>query len=195
MGAILTDFLPISRAGTNYKVTFQDVLNLIQANLGTNQFEVADIAARNALATAGTVSLGDRVRVLDATADGTVTTGWAIYSFLAPGWLKIIEQEGIDVAGAPANLAYTPGAGGGTITNSNGTGFNIPLGTDANAGFLAPSQFTKLAWIGVTQAVDLDALESASHAAVTTAGSAANNPIVVTGQALSFSIGGLDSAP
>lgn len=46
-----------------------------------------------------------------------------------------------------------------------------------------------------TQTVDLDAIEAASHAAVTTAGTAANNPIVATGQALSFNISGLTSAP
>lgn len=54
---------------------------------------------------------------------------------------------------------------------------------------------TKLALISVTQAVDLDAMEAAQHVAVTTTGSALTNPIVVTGQSLSFNIGGLSPAP
>jgi hypothetical protein len=47
----------------------------------------------------------------------------------------------------------------------------------------------------VTAATDLDAMRTTSHAAVTTAGTAATNPIVVTGQSLSFNIAGLTVAP
>jgi hypothetical protein len=86
-----TDTLAISRAGTNYKITGTDIINLIKDSVGTSEVEVANIAARDALS-AGSKSIGDRVRVLDATGDGTVTTGWAIYGWSGTVWYKIATR-------------------------------------------------------------------------------------------------------
>jgi hypothetical protein len=208
-----SDALPISRAGTNYKILGSDILAYVQQNLGTAEYRVADITARNALN--GGMSVGDRVMVDDATGDGTVTAGWAAYQWLSSGvWRKISEQESLDVTvGGVTNLAYTAGATQGIVTSDTGADAILP-GVDAvNAGLMLPAHKAKLdfltvtaafdvdaakaklAHISVTQAVDLDAIEAASHAAVTTAGTGATNPIVATGQSLSFNIAGLTSAP
>ena len=71
---------------------------------GTNEFEEADIAGRNGLAG---LSIGDTVMVLDASADPTVTSGWAAYRHRGTGtpgaytdadFFKLIEQESLDVS-------------------------------------------------------------------------------------------------
>ncbi|WP_310533138.1 hypothetical protein [Novosphingobium sp.] len=192
MGLQTSDHFPISRAGTLYKVTGSDIIALIQANVGTGEYEVANIAARNALTG---VSLGDRVFVVDATGDATVSSGWAIYVWRGAAWTKVAEEEGLDVVVGGCNLTYTAGASNGIVVSSNGTDATLPAADGTNAGLMVPAQFSKLGFIAVTQGVDLDAMESASHAAVTTGGSASTNPIVVTGQALTFSIANLTTAP
>jgi hypothetical protein len=187
-----SDHFPISRAGTLYKVTGSDIIALVQANVGTSEYEVADIAARNALTG---ISVGDRVFVVDATGDATVSTGWAIYVWRGAAWTKVAEAEGLDVIVGGCDLSYTSGASNGILVSSNGNDATIPAADGTNAGLMLPAHFSKLGFIAVTQGVDLDAMEAASHAAVTTGGSASTNPIVVTGQALTFSIANLTTAP
>src|SRR3954464_8029685 len=100
-----SDYLLISRAGVHYKLLASDVLAYIQTNVGTSEYEVANITARNALTN---LSIGDRVFVVDATGDATVTAGWAIYVYRSAGvWTKMAEQEGLDVVVGGANLGYT----------------------------------------------------------------------------------------
>ena len=212
MGVTGSDAFVISRAGTLYKVIGSDLLTYVRENIGTSDYKVADITARNALSG---LSPGDSVMVDNATGDGTVTTGWALYQYLAPAtWRKVAEQESLDiVAGGATNLAYTAGATQGIVTSDTGADATLPAVDGTNAGLMLPAHKSKLdlltitaafdadaskaklTFITVTQAVDLDALESASHAAVTTAGSASTNPIVATGQSLSFNIAGLTTAP
>jgi len=187
-----SDALAISRAGTLYKIVGSDILAYIQANVGTSEYEVANIAARNALTG---VSVGDRVFVVDATGDATVSTGWAIYVWRGAAYTKVAEEEGLDVVVGGTNLTYTAGASSGIVVSSTGTDATLPAADGTNAGLMVPAQFNKLGFIAITQAVDLDALETASHAAVTTAGTASTNPITVSGQALNFSIANLTTAP
>lgn len=190
-----TDLTAVSRGGQNYSMQASVLLDYIQSNIGSNEIEVATIAARNAL-TSADVSLGDRVRVLDATGDATVNTGWAIYSYTNPGWLKIAEQEGIDVAGVASNLAYVASGAGGTVTNSNGSGFSLPLADGAtNAGLMTPAQFTKLSNITISGAVNLDTIATKAHDPVTLAGNATNNPLTLNGQQLGFNIASLAVLP
>lgn len=212
MGLQGSDVFIISRAGTHYKLPGSDVLAYVLNNVGTGQYQVADIAARNALN--AQMSLGDRVIVEDASADATVDAGWAIYVWLAANtWRKVAEQEGLDVTTGATDLSYTAGATQGIVVSSTGNDATIPGVDAANAGLMLPAHKAKLdfltvtaafdadaakaklAFIAVTQAVDLDAIEAASHAAVTTAGTAATNPIAVAGQQLSFNIAALDTAP
>lgn len=208
-----SDYFPISRAGTNYKILGSDILAYVQANIGTSEYRVADITARNALNSS--MSAGDRVMVDDATGDATVSAGWALYQWLGSNtWRKIAEQESIDVSvGGATNLTYTAGATQGIVVSDTGSDAILPAVDGTNAGLMLPAHKakldfltisaafdagaikTKVDFITVTQAVDLDALGSASHAAVTTAGSGSTNPIVVTGQELSFNIAGLTAAP
>jgi hypothetical protein len=187
-----TDQLAIERGGVLYRTLGSDVLAYVRSQLGTSEYSVANIAARNALTG---VTTGDICYVVDATGDATVNSGWAVYMWQGAAWSKISEQESIDVVAGGTDLTYTASPTNGVVVSSTGTDATIPLGTGTNAGLLAPAQFTKLGNVSVTQPVDLDALKSASHAAVTTAGSANTNPIVVTGQALSFSISNLTAAP
>jgi hypothetical protein len=89
-----SDYMIIERAGAVYHVLGSDILAYIEENLGTSQFQVADITARNALTG---LSVGDKVFVEDASADATITAGWAIYRWLGLAWAKIAEQEALDV--------------------------------------------------------------------------------------------------
>ena len=89
-------------AGTNPTdaVTKQQLDDGLSA-LGTVEHEAADIAARDALPAAD-LSIGDNVFVDDASGDATVEAGWALYRVTAVtpalGFLKIHEQEGLDVS-------------------------------------------------------------------------------------------------
>lgn len=190
-----SDALPISRAGVLYKILGSDILAFIQANVGTSEYKVADITARNALN--ASMSLGDRVMVDNATGDSTVTAGWALYQWLGSNsWRKIAEQESLDVTvGGATNLAYVSAATQGVVTSDTGADATIPAADNAIAGLLTPAGFNKLGLLTVTAATDLDALRAASHAAATAAGTAATNPITVTGQAIGFSIANLTTAP
>lgn len=69
-----------------------------------------------------------------------------------------------------ANLGYIASPTDGTVTSSSGTDATIPLANGTNAGLLAPGDFTKLGFITVTQAVDLDTIESNQNALITLTG-------------------------
>ena len=190
-----SDSFVISRGGTLYKTLASDILSYVESQIGTSQYRVADITARNALD--ASMSAGDRVMVDDASADATVTAGWALYQWLASGvWRKIAEQESLDITvGGATNLAYSAGPTNGVVTSDTGTDATIPAADGTNAGLMVPAQFNKLGFITVTGAVNLDTLASASHAAVTLTGSESTNPLTLTGQTLGFSIAKLTSAP
>lgn len=190
-----SDSFVISRGGTLYKTLASDILSYVESQIGTSQYRVADITARNALD--GTLSAGDRVMVDNATADPTVSTGWALYQWLSTGvWRKIAEQESLDITvGGATNLGYSAGPTNGVVTSDTGTDATIPAADGTNAGLMVPAQFTKLGHLTVSGPVNLDTLASASHAAVTLAGSASTNPLTLSGQTLGFSIANLTSAP
>lgn len=188
-----SDNLAISRAGTLYKISGSDILAYVQANVGTSEYEVANITARNALAN---LSIGDRVFVTDATGDATVSSGWAIYVYRGAGtWTKVAEQEGLDVVVGGTDLSMTVGAGTISVNSSSGADITLPAATASLAGLMVPAQFNKLAFVTVTANTDLDAIRTASHAAVTLTGSASTNPLTLTGQTLGFSIANLTTAP
>jgi hypothetical protein len=187
-----SDKFAIERSGTLYSADIAGVLAYVQSNLGTSNYSVANITARNALTG---LSQSDTVYVVDATGDSTVTSGWAIYMWLGSSWLKTMEQESLDVVIGGTDLTYTPSATNGTVVSSTGTDATIPAANGTSAGLLTPAQFDKLANLTISAATDLDAIRTASHAAVTTAGNANTNPIVATGQVLSFSISNLTVAP
>lgn len=189
-----SDLFMISRAGTHYSLAGSEVLAYVRANIGTNEYRVADITARNALNSQ--MSLGDSVLVDDATGDATVNTGWAIYQWLASNtWMKVGEQEGLDVSAGGANLAYTAGAGNGIVTSDSGSDATIPAVTASEAGLSLPAHKAKLDFLTVTAGTDLDAMRTASHAAVTLAGAANTNPLTLTGQQIGLSIANLTAAP
>lgn len=187
-----SDLLVIERGGVSYQTTAQDVINFMTDNVGTSERVVANITARDALTG---LTIGDRVEVTDASADATVNAGWAIYTHTGAGFKKVAEEEGLDVVVGTSDLGFTRTATNGTVTNSNGLDATIPGANATLAGLFSSADFNKLSLISATAAVDLDALDSASHDAVTTQGTATTNPIQVTGQELSFSISSLSAAP
>lgn len=187
-----SDFFVIERGSTVYNVLSTDVLAYIQENVGTSQFDVADITARDALSN---LSLGDRVFVLDATSDTTVDSGWAIYVWRGSAFTKVAEQESMDVVAGGSDLSYTAAATQGTVSSSSGTNATLPAADATNAGLMLPVQFDKLGHLTVTAATDLDAIRAASHGAVSLGGTTNNNPLTLAGQALNFSISQLTSAP
>jgi len=169
-----TDQFIIERSSTVYSVLGSDVLAYIQANIGSSEYDVADITARNALSG---LSVGDRVFVVDASADSTVDEGWAIYIWRGSAFTKVAEAEMLDVTAGGADLSYTASSTQGVVVSSSGTDATLPAADATNAGLMLPAQFTAL------------------HAAVTRGGTTNNNPIVVTGQVLTFSISNLTAAP
>lgn len=62
------------------------------------------------------------------------------------------------IAGA-TNLAVTQSATNVIVTSDTGADATIPLADGTNAGVMSPSQFNKLGFVTITQAVDLDAME------------------------------------
>lgn len=187
-----SDKFAIERSSTLYSADIASILAYVRANLGTSEYSVADITARNALTG---ITTGDIAYVVNATGDATVTAGWAVYMWQGAAWSKISEQEGIDVVAGGTDLSYTSSASNGIVVSSTGTDATIPAATGAIAGLMLPAQVDKVANLTVTAATNLDNMRTASHAAATTAGSANTNPIVVTGQVLSFSISNLTAAP
>lgn len=187
-----SDYFLIERGSTVYNILGSDILAYIQSNIGTSEYDVADITARNALSN---LSTGDRVFVADASADATVSTGWAIYIWRGSAFTKVAEEEGLDVVAGGADLGYTAAPTQGTVTSSSGTNAILPLANGTNAGLLAPADFTKLGNITVTGSVNLDSLNTASHAAATLAGTTNSNPLTLSGQQLGFSISQLTAAP
>lgn len=98
---------------------------LIAAQLsGLSQtYIVADIAARNALT--ATLSINAVIQVIDATADGTVSTGGATYLWDDANnvSIKVSEFESMDVTLSWSNItgkpASTPGAIDAAVANSH----------------------------------------------------------------------------
>lgn len=84
-------------------------------------------------------------------------------------------------AQAAGNLGYTASATNGIITSSTGTDATIPVSTTTNAGLHAPADKTKVDFISITQAVDLDQLEAESANLVTLTGQASDAVDLGTG--------------
>lgn len=192
MAVLGTDLAIIERSGVVYQATIADVSDYIQSNIGTSEYEVADIAERNALTG---LSLGDTVFVTDGSGDATVDAGWAIYRWMGAAYQKIAEEESMDIVVAGADLAYVASPTQGVVTSSSGNNATIPAADATNAGLQTPAQFTKLSNIAVTAPVNLDTLATASHDAVTLAGSTNNNPLTLSGQVAGFSISQLSVLP
>lgn len=76
-------------------------------------------------------------------------------------------------AASTVNLGFTQSAANVTITNTAGTDVIIPLGDGTNAGLLDPADFTKLSFITITQAVNLDTVESQQDSLINLSGVAA----------------------
>lgn len=187
-----SDNLMIDRGGVLYRILGSDILSYVQSNIGTSEYDVANIAARNALTG---ISTGDRVFVVDATGDATVSSGWAIYQWHSGAWTKVGEAEGLDIIAGGADLSYTASATQGVVVSSTGTDATIPAANGTNAGLMVPAQVNKVGYLTVTAATDLDAMRTASHAAASLAGTTNNNPLTLTGQTLGFSISQLTAAP
>ena len=187
-----SDNLMIDRGGVLYRILGSDILSYVQSNIGTSEYDVANIAARNALTG---ISTGDRVFVVDATGDATVSSGWAIYQWHSGAWTKVGEAEGLDIVAGGADLSYTVSPTQGVVVSSSGNDATIPAANGTNAGLMLPAQVTKVGYLAVTAATDLDAIRTASHAAASLAGTTNNNPLTLTGQTLGFSISQLTAAP
>jgi len=102
--------------------------------------------------------------------------------------------SGVTVTDAGGKTVVTiPGGGGGAVDSVNGETGTVILTTDdiSDAAqtnkWATAAEKTKLGFISVTQAVDLDALETASHVAVTVTDSAEIN-FTLTGQDITANI-------
>ena len=187
-----SDCFIVERGSTVYNILGSDILAYVQSNIGSSEYDVADITARNALTN---LSVGDRVFVVDASADAKVDSGWAIYVWRGSAFTRVAEEEGLDIVVGGTDLTYTASATQGVVVSSSGANATLPAATGTNAGLVVPAQFDKLGYITVTGAVNLDDLGATSHAAVTLASTTNGNPLSLSGQAVGFSISQLTSAP
>ncbi|MEM1225964.1 MAG: hypothetical protein AAGJ40_09705 [Planctomycetota bacterium] len=87
------------------------------------------------------LSTGDKY--LKKTASGS-NTGWELMT----------------TGSGTTNLSVTPSPTNVVVASSSGTDATLPLSDATNAGLFAPADFTKVGHITVTQAVDLDAIET-----------------------------------
>jgi len=78
------------------------------------------------------------------------------------------------------NLTYTSSASNGIVVSDTGSDATIPAATTLIAGLMIPAQFDKLANIAITQAVDLDTLESDVADLTTLSGVASNSTTLGT---------------
>lgn len=170
-----TDLFIVERGGVQYKMTSAGLADFLGA---VRDYTVANITARDALTD---LAVGDRVFVSDASADGTVTSGWAIYRVASIGpivYEKIQEQESMDMSiTAATNLSITRDAASATIESDTGTNAVIPLADGTNAGLASPSMFNN------------------NHVATTVGLTTATNPINISGQELTFGITQLTALP
>lgn len=194
MAIQLTDKLIIARGGTNYHVDATVLVQLMASTFGTNEFEAATYAD---VATITGMSIGDTAMCADASGDPTVTVGWAIYQYNGTAWIKISEQESLDVVVPDTDLSNTPTPTNITVHSSTGNDTILPLGTAVNSGLLAPADFTKLQFITVTGAVDLDELWLKRHVKAVPDGAATDNPINIDAvtQVVQFNIAQLTALP
>lgn len=79
---------------------------------GSTSHVVGTIAARDLIATPAT---GDLAYVIDATGDGTVASGAALYVRGAASWLKIAEFESLDVVVQWAGINGKPSSSAAAI--------------------------------------------------------------------------------
>jgi len=194
MALSLSDYFIAERGGALYRLTGQDLVDLISQNLGTSNHQVDDVAARDAL---GDLSLGDIVLVDDASADPTVDSGWAIYRKLPAGFVKTAEENSLDIVITTTNLSIGSKTSNSiTIANSDGTPVTLTVASNTEAGLISAAQNELLGYITLTGAIDLDAIKNKSHDAVTTSGTSATNPINVNAtQVLTLSISQLTPLP
>jgi len=129
-----------SNLNTTDKTTLVAAINEIKTlvdALGTTEHTAADITSRDALVW---LVAGDKVFVTDASADATVTAGWAIYRVQSTWpnvFLKMAEQESLDVT-IVANLsAGVNDATSYEIAIDTGTNVIIPVATTTLAGLMS----------------------------------------------------------
>lgn len=97
------------------------------------QFVVADITARDAIATATT---GDIAYVIDASADTTVSAGAAVYVYDGTAWQKVSEFESLDEFSAATSSAD---GGTGTVPKPLANEHDLVLHGDATWREIAPA--------------------------------------------------------
>lgn len=103
---------------------------------------VADITARDAL----TVQEGDVAKVTDASADPAVTSGSASYIYDGAAWVRLnVDDQVLSVNGQTGSVVLDADDIDDSATTNK---------------FATAAQLTKIDFITVTQAVDLDTMES-----------------------------------
>lgn len=105
---------------------------------------------------------GDIVFVQDASSDGTVTSGWALYLYENVGWTKIAEEEGVD----PSAYSFIISDGVTTQTLNSGETLLFNQGEGILADVVATDQLN----IGIRRVLEEFAVTSADVASVTLAG-------------------------
>lgn len=96
---------------------------------------------------------------------GDYPTGANSYKFT----IAALKADIVAAVSGTTNLGANHLSGSITVTSSTGTSATLLPATSGAAGLMIPAQFSKLAFITCTSAINLDALGTSNHAAATAA--------------------------
>ena len=94
--------------------------------------------------------------------EATPTEGQTLV-FSGDAWCPSTIVTGGGGGGGSVSLGYTAATGTGLVTNSGGSDATIPAADGTNAGLILASEKATVGHITVTQAVDLDAIETIAN--------------------------------
>ena len=192
--------------------TVQAAIDEVEARVDANDAKVTNVDTNldyTASPTNGIVTSSDGTDATLTLADITNAGLLAPADFTKVGHITVTQAVDLDtiesdtatnnakVTNVDTNLDYTASPTNGIVTSSDGTDATLTLADITNAGLLTPADFTKIGHITVTQAVDLDTIESdtatnnvkvsadgsvTSHSDITDAGSGAIITIAERGE-------------
>ncbi len=137
--------------------------------IGTSGANVTAIGGTGALADSfSTIAVSGQTDIVADSSDDTLT-------FVAGTSVSITTDAGADsitINNTAPNVSTNLSVGTRTTTtldvnSSDGNNVTIPAANTSQAGLMIDTQFDKLGYISVTQAIDLDDLATSNHAAVT----------------------------
>jgi hypothetical protein len=147
------------------------IKTLYESNSDTNAYSDADLNTVGFITVTQAVDLDDIEQnqndliTLSGVSENSTDLGTFLGSTISDNVtnkvaLQELESAVEGIGLGTTNLGYTPSPTDGTVTSDTGTDATLTTANGTNAGLLLPADYTKLTHISVTQAVDLDTIES-----------------------------------